>query len=126
MRGSIHHSACLFPAKVRPKLENLCCYVGRSPVAMERLPILSDGGVKYRLSHKWCNRATHVVFEPLDLIGKLAALFQPPRFNLVKCPGVFSPATGWRSHLVRFNPGESNPSGNSGGSAEKQGRNADG
>lgn len=32
--------------------------------------------------HKWRNGATHVVFEPIDLIAKLAALPPHTRFNL--------------------------------------------
>jgi hypothetical protein len=32
-----------------------------------------------------------VVFEPLDLVAKLAALVTPPRFNLVRYHGVLAP-----------------------------------
>jgi hypothetical protein len=52
-------------------------YVARPAVATERLSVLSDGRVLYRLRHKWRNGATQIVFEPLDLIGKLAALVPP-------------------------------------------------
>jgi hypothetical protein len=92
-------------------------------VATERLSVLPDGRVLYRLRHKWRNGATQVVFEPLDLIGKLAALVPPPRFNLVRYQGIFSPASHWRSNIVPFNSGESDTICHSGCSAEKHERN---
>jgi hypothetical protein len=60
----------------------------------------------FRLRHKWRNGATHVLFEPLDLIAKLAALVPPPRFNLVRYNGIFGPASRWRSQIVTFDSGE--------------------
>jgi hypothetical protein len=41
-----------------------------------------------------------VIFEPVDLIGKLAALVPPPRFNLVRYHGILAPAARWRSRIV--------------------------
>ena len=41
-----------------------------------------DFRLLYRLKRPWRNGTTHVVFEPLELIEKLAALVPPPRFNL--------------------------------------------
>ena len=46
--------------------------------------------------------ATHVVFEPLEFVAKLAALVPPPMFNLVRYHGVLSPAARWRSSIVPF------------------------
>jgi hypothetical protein len=91
--------------------ENLCRYVARPAVATERLSVLPDGRLLYRLRHKWRNGATQIVFEPLDLIGKLAALVPLPRFNLVRYQGIFSPASRWRSSIVPFHSGESKPTG---------------
>jgi hypothetical protein len=36
----------------------------------------------------------------MDLIGKLAALVPPPRFNLVRYHGVLAPAASWRSRII--------------------------
>jgi hypothetical protein len=96
---SLHANVCI-PAKARHQLENLCRYVARPAVATERLSVLPDGCVSYRLRHKWRNGATHVLFEPLDLIAKLAALVPPPRFNLVRYHGILAPASRWRSRIV--------------------------
>ena len=79
----------MYPAKARRQIENLCRYAARPAVATERLSKLADGRMLYRLRHQWRDGTSHVIFEPLDLIGKLAALVPPPRFNLVSwaaCP----------------------------------------
>ena len=84
LSGFSLHANVAIPAKARHQLEMLCRYVARPPVAMERLSKLPDGRVIYQLRHRWRNGATHMIFEPLDLIGKLAALVPPPRFNLIR------------------------------------------
>jgi len=38
-----------------------------------------DGRILYRLRHRWRDGTTHVVFEPVDLVARLAALVPPPR-----------------------------------------------
>ncbi|MBN1568991.1 MAG: transposase [Acidobacteria bacterium] len=98
---SLHANVCI-PMKARRQLENLCRYVARPAVATERLSILPDGRVSYRLRHKWRDGTTHVLFEPLELVEKLAALVPPPRFNLVRYSGIFAPASRWRSQIVPF------------------------
>ena len=103
---SLHANVCI-PAKARRRLENLCRYVARPAVATERLSVLEDGRVAYRLRHPWRNGATHVLFEPLDLIAKLAALVPPPRFNLVRYHGVLAPGSRWRNRVVPFDHGQS-------------------
>jgi hypothetical protein len=96
------HANVGIPAKARHQLENLCRYVARPAVATERLSLLPDGRVSYRLRHKWHDGTTHVLFEPLELVEKLAALVPPPRFNLVRYSGIFAPAALWRSQVVPF------------------------
>ena len=41
-----------------------------------------------------------MVFEPLELIEKLAALVPPPRFNLVRYHGVLAPGSRYRRLVV--------------------------
>lgn len=98
------HANVSIPAKARRQLENLCRYAARPAVAAERLSVLPDGRLMYRLRHRWRNGATHVVFEPLEFVAKLAALVPPPMFNLVRYHGVLSPAARWRSSIVPFAP----------------------
>ena len=96
---SLHANVCI-PAKARHQLENLCRYVSRPAVATERLSRFPDGRVLYRLRHRWRDGTSHVIFDPVDLIGKLAALVPPPRFNLVRYHGVLAPSAHWRSRIV--------------------------
>ena len=124
---SLHANVCI-PAKARHQLENLCRYVARPAVATERLSILPDGRIAYQLRHRWRNGATRVIFEPLDLVAKLAALVPPPRFNLVRYHGIFGPASRWRTQIVPFDSGETDcvrcPAGKSG--KREKGRNDEG
>jgi hypothetical protein len=57
-----------------------------------------------RLKRRWRNGTTHVVFEPLEFIGKLAALVPPPRFNLVRYHGILASAARWRSQVLPPGP----------------------
>ena len=79
---NVHAGVCV-PARDRVRLERLCRYAARPPLAIERLSLLPDGRLLYRLKRRWRNGTTHVIFEPLELVEKLAALVPRPRFNLV-------------------------------------------
>jgi hypothetical protein len=101
VRGfSLHADVCV-PARDRRRLERLCRYVGRPPVATERLSELPDGRILYRLRHRWRDGTTDVIFEPLDLVGRLAALVPPPRTNTVRYHGILAPCAGWRDVILR-------------------------
>jgi hypothetical protein len=58
----------------------------------------------YRLKRPWSNGATHVIFDPRELIEKLAALVPPPRFHLVRYHEILAPAAKWRSQIVPAAP----------------------
>jgi Putative transposase len=96
---SVHANVCI-PARARRQLEKLCRYAARPPVATERLSRLSDGRLLYGLRHRWRDGTTHVIFEPIELVEKLAALVPPPRFNLVRYHGVLAPRARWRRNVV--------------------------
>jgi hypothetical protein len=46
--------------------------------------------VCYELKTPFRNGTTHVIFEPLDFIARLAALVPKPRVNLTRFHGVFA------------------------------------
>jgi hypothetical protein len=100
---SVHANVCI-PAHDRMRLERLCRYAGRPPVATERLSLLPDGRLLYRLKHRWRDGTTHMIFEPLELVEKLAALVPPPRFNLVRYHGVLAPSAAWRPLIIPSEP----------------------
>ncbi len=83
------------------RFERLARYVSRSPIATERLSEAPDGRILYRLRHRWRDGTTHVVFEPVDLVARLAALVPPPRANLVRYFGILAPCASWRNVVVR-------------------------
>lgn len=122
---SLHANVCI-PPKARHQLENLCRYAARPAVATERLSMLPSGRVIYRLRHHWRDRTTHLLFEPIELVEKLAALVPPPRFNLVRYNGIFAPAARWRSQVVPCDNDESTFTYHTGCLAKKQGKNPDG
>ncbi len=55
-------------AHERAKLERICRYMARPPIAEERLSIDGDGLVVLELKPAFCNATTHVLFEHEDLI----------------------------------------------------------
>ncbi|MEK6716397.1 MAG: transposase, partial [candidate division NC10 bacterium] len=75
----------------RAGLEKLCRYVLRPPFAQERIERLPDGRVMYRFRRPWPDGSTHIVLEPVEFLGKLAALVPPPRSHLVRYHGILAP-----------------------------------
>jgi len=47
--------------------------------------------VRYQLKTPYRDGTTHVLFEPLDFLARLAALVPKPRVNLIRYHGVFAP-----------------------------------
>jgi hypothetical protein len=79
-------------ASEREKLERLCRYVSRSPVATGHLALTASGQVRYALKTLCRDGTTHLVLEPLDLMARLAALVPPPRMHLTRYHGALAPA----------------------------------
>jgi hypothetical protein len=52
---------------------------------------------------------THVIFEPLDFIAKLAALVPKPSVNLTRFHGVFAPNSKYRVDVTPAKRGKVNP-----------------
>src|SRR2546428_598618 len=58
----------------RAGLERLCRYVLRPPFAQERLRLRSDGRIALELKTAWRDGTRELVFEPLELLERLAAM----------------------------------------------------
>ena len=91
MSGFSLHAGVASQAHQRKKLERLCRYVSRSAVSEQRIELTESGKVRYELKTPYRNGTTHVIFEPLDFIARLAALVPKPRVNLTRFHGVFAP-----------------------------------
>jgi len=85
------HAGVAAKADQRDKLERLCRYVTRPAIAEKRLSLTHQGKVRYELKTPYRDGTTHVIFEPVDFIAKLAALVPRPRVNLTRYHGVFAP-----------------------------------
>jgi len=54
---------------------------------------------------------THVIFEPLDFIARLAALVPKPRVNLTRFHGVFAPNSKHRALVTKAARGKGKQAG---------------
>ena len=67
----------------RDRLERVCRYVLRAPVAVDRLHLTDDGLVRVPLREPWRGGTTDFLFDPVDFLGRLALLVPRPRINLL-------------------------------------------
>jgi len=102
--GSTLHADVAVPARDRRRLERLCRYVARPPVAADRLERLPDGRLLYHLRHRWRDGTTQIVFKPHQLLARLVPLIPAPRAHQVRYHGVLAPCAGWRDHVVPAGP----------------------
>jgi len=94
------HAGVSAKAHERAKIERLCRYIARPAVSTHRLERLPDGKISYELKTPYKNGTTHVLFEPLDFIARLAALVPKPRFHLTRFHGVFAPNSKHRATVT--------------------------
>lgn len=98
------HAGTVCEAFQRNKLERLCRYITRPPIAIKRLSVDAQGRVVYRYKRPFRDGSTQVVLEPLDFIARLAALVPRPRLNLTRFHGVFAPNFKYRHKVVPRRP----------------------
>jgi len=91
LEGFDLHANVAVPAGDRARLEQLCRYLLRPAVSQDRLRLLGDGRVLLTLKATWADGTGHLLFEPLELLEKLAALTPRPRINLVLYHGLLGP-----------------------------------
>ncbi|MFO0619670.1 MAG: transposase, partial [Polyangiaceae bacterium] len=101
------HAKVAIPAGDRARLERLCRYLARPPLAQERLTALADGRLRYEMKRPWRDGTYAVVLEPLELMSRLAAMVPPPRFHMIPFHGVVSSHSSLRSRVVPEPPPES-------------------
>ncbi|SJF08871.1 transposase [Shigella sonnei] len=64
--------------------------------------------MRYQLKTPYRDGTTHVIFEPLDFIARLAALVPKPRVNLTRFHGVFAPNSRHRALVTPAKRGRGN------------------
>src|SRR5215469_9436995 len=102
MEGFDLHANVAVAANNRDGLEQLARSVLRPPIAQERLTRTADGRVLLTLKAEWNDGTTHLLFEPIELLERLAALTPRPRINLVLYHGVLAPPSRWRARAVAY------------------------
>ncbi|MEE8059514.1 MAG: transposase [Pseudomonadales bacterium] len=94
------HAGVATKTRERKKLEKLCRYISRPTLSEKRLSLTEQGRVKYQLKTPFTDGTTHIIFEPLDFLAKLAALVPKPRINLTRYHGIFAPNSNLRPQVV--------------------------
>ena len=102
------HAGVSAQSNERAKIERLCRYIARPAVSTHRMERLLDGTISYELKTPYKNGTTHVVFEPLDFIARLAALVPKPRVHLTRFHGVFAPNSRYRAQVTSDTQTKSN------------------
>jgi hypothetical protein len=100
VRGVNIHASAAVPARDRSRLQRLCRYAARPPLAQERLTELPDGRLRLELKRAWADGTTAVLLSPDDLIARLCAAVPPPRFHLLRFAGVLAGHSALRSLVV--------------------------
>ena len=84
--------------------------MARPAVSDGRLSILSNGHIRLQLKTPYHNGTTHLIFEPLDFISKLASLIPPPRIHLTRFHGLYAPNAKYRRLITPSKRGKGDPS----------------
>jgi hypothetical protein len=82
------------------RLEYLCRYILRPPIALDRLKLLADGRVCLELKRPWRDGSTHITMSPHTFIGRLASLVPRPKTNTLLYSGVLAANSTLRRHVV--------------------------
>jgi hypothetical protein len=98
------HANVAVAANNRDGLEQLARYVLRPPIAQERLTRTADGRVLLTLKAEWSDGTTRLLFEPIELLERLAALTPRPRINLVLHHGLLAPVAASSRIRARGRP----------------------
>jgi putative transposase len=77
-------------------------YIWRPPFAQEQLRRRSDGRIALELKMAWRDGTRELVFEPLELLERLAAMTPRPETNLLICHGLLAARARWRARVVAY------------------------
>jgi hypothetical protein len=90
----------------RLALTRLLAYATRPPCPDNRLTRLTDGTIQMRLKRPWPGGATVMIFQPVDLVRRLASLIPPRRRHLITYYGLASSHAKLRAKLVALVPAQ--------------------
>lgn len=96
------HADVMVPGEDRRRLEHLCRYLLRPPIAQERLTLRPDGTGVVTLKTPWRDGTTHLRFEPLTLLERLVTLTPRPWINVLLYHGILAPDAARRAAAVAY------------------------
>ena len=82
------------------RLEKLCRYIARPPIASERLSVTENGQVLYKLKRTFKDGTRSVLMHPLAFLERLAALIPRPKRHLLTYHGCLAPAHPLRADII--------------------------
>jgi len=94
------HAGTVIEEDDREGLERLGRYLLRPPLAKERLQRREDGMLALKLRKPWSDGSVELLFSPLDLLARLAALVNRPGKNAISYHGVLGARSSWRKQVV--------------------------
>ena len=100
VRGVNVHAKQVVDGRDRARLERLCKYIMRPPLAQDRLTRRSDGLLQLELKRAWKDGTQALVFEPQELISRLVAMVPPSRAHQLRYFGVLSSHSSLRREVV--------------------------
>jgi len=85
----------------RKRVERMCRYLARPPIATERLTETGAGyELRYELKKAWRDGTRFVRLDPYELIARICAMVPPPWFNMIRFHGVLAPNAKLREQVV--------------------------
>ena len=72
------------------------------PTTRHLLRVIGDCMSRHRHQEFWHDGTSHLLFESLEFLEKLAAITPRPAVNLVLYHGVLAPHARWRAHGARY------------------------
>jgi hypothetical protein len=94
------HAKVVIDGRDRARLERLCRYIARPPLAQDRLERHHDGRLRYTFKRAWRDGTHAVLLDPLDLIARLCTLVPPPRVHMLRYHGVLAANAKLRPEIV--------------------------
>jgi hypothetical protein len=94
------HANVAVPAGDRERLEHLCRYVLRPPVAQDALELKAEGKILLRIRRPWRDGTRAILFTPSELLEKLVSIIPRPRVNLLIYHGALGPSARLRRVAV--------------------------
>ncbi|MCP4408714.1 MAG: hypothetical protein GY807_13295 [Gammaproteobacteria bacterium] len=73
------------------------------------MSLTAAGNIRYQIKTAYSDGTTHLIFDPLDFIAKLASLVPRPKVNFTRFHGVFAPKSKHRMLVTPARQGKGGP-----------------